>query len=237
VSSAELPRLYAVASDLFTEAALRVREGRRPEDIDDALVDIGKALDAAELLIEPAAGRWRYYQKRGNKPLFDAISTDHPGQKWQRVFALEIVDPHATTLEYQSFHLFAKSASGSLVFLLYDGARHDLEVLLNRWSRFFTGMSKQAEAKERAGAESFLRLKKAMDLARLEREKKMSHGLAGRRGYSDEARQFALRLREENPQFKARKLLDMCREKFGRDNLPINPDAFRTWLNRPRKPR
>jgi hypothetical protein len=62
-------------------------------------------------------------------------------------------------------------------------------------------------------------------------------GKPGRRGYPLEALEYALNLREKNPEMKAAALYNKCLKKFSEDDLPINHEAFRRWLTRPRKKR
>jgi hypothetical protein len=84
---------YQKASQLFAEAAERVREGRRPGDIAGALPAIERAAEITELF-DPAPIQIAYYDRTAaNEPLFAALSADYPGEDWRRVFSIEVADP------------------------------------------------------------------------------------------------------------------------------------------------
>jgi len=80
-----------------------------------------------------------------------------------------------------------------------------------------------------------LRAEQAKAAARIEAT--ATRGCPGRRGYPREALAYAQRLRRDNPDMKASTLRAKCLEKFDKDDLPPNGEAFRRWLNRPRKNR
>jgi hypothetical protein len=67
-------------------------------------------------------------------------------------------------------------------------------------------------------------------------------GQPGRRGHSLEARQYALDLQQQHPQWTVKQIRSECLKKFPpgdlpRDPNPSDPANFRRWLNRPRKNR
>jgi hypothetical protein len=141
---------YQKASQLCAEAAERVREGRRPEDIAGALQAIRRAADITEMF-DPAPIYMAYYDRTAaNEPLFAALSADYPGEDWCRVFSIEVADPDPPgPIEHEPFYFCAKAASGRSECLLYDGARHDLSVLLARWARYLDKRHREVDADHR----------------------------------------------------------------------------------------
>jgi hypothetical protein len=66
------------------------------------------------------------------------------------------------------------------------------------------------------------------DAARATRTPNTSRqGKAGRPGYSKEVKRYALELREQNPEMKARVIRNKCKTQFPNEQLPTNVDAFR----------
>jgi hypothetical protein len=59
-------------------------------------------------------------------------------------------------------------------------------------------------------------------------------GKPGRRGYPIEALNYAFKLRQENPTMKVHTIRARCLKRFSEDDLPLETDAFRRWLNRHR---
>jgi len=62
-------------------------------------------------------------------------------------------------------------------------------------------------------------------------------GRAGPRGYPIPALKHARNLRKKNPDWKAHKIRQECLKKFSSDDIPLDDDSFRRWMNRPRKNR
>jgi hypothetical protein len=62
--------------------------------------------------------------------------------------------------------------------------------------------------------------------------KRTTKGTSGRRGYSALALAYAPDLKHTDPAMKSQELLRRCRERFGRDAVPRNADAFRAWVSR-----
>jgi hypothetical protein len=60
-------------------------------------------------------------------------------------------------------------------------------------------------------------------------------GMPGPRGYSLEALEYALSLRQQDPSMKVHAIRQRCLEKFSEDDLPDDDHAFRAWLTRKRK--
>jgi hypothetical protein len=137
---------YGDVSRLCGEAALRLREGRRPEDIADALPAIERARAAIEPYFKPPAPlEWASYPRSAtNADLFDALNKDYPGEDWQRVFGLQAGDPDQAG--HMPYLVWGQATSGRKECLFDDGARHELAVCLDRWARFFA--EKQREADE-----------------------------------------------------------------------------------------
>jgi hypothetical protein len=135
-STTVIPSKYLEASRSFAAAAQRVREGRQPEDIADALLVIERA--------------------------------DNPAEKWQRIVSIDVYDPEAFGPQYQQHYFWAEAHSGRTICLLYDNARHDLSVLLDRWARWFdTRRQEMVERVERvaARAQSALQAQQAPEAA------------------------------------------------------------------------
>jgi hypothetical protein len=59
-------------------------------------------------------------------------------------------------------------------------------------------------------------------------------GKPGRRGYPLEVLQYAHKLRQKHPTMKVHTIRQKCLERYSVDDMPLDTDSFRTWLNRKR---
>jgi hypothetical protein len=70
---------------------------------------------------------------------------------------------------------------------------------------------------------------------KLSRSRVAPRGQPGRRGYPIAAWKYAIRLRQEHPEWKAATLRKECLKRFAEDDVPASNEAFRRWMTRPRK--
>jgi hypothetical protein len=88
------------------------------------------------------------------------------------------------------------------------------------------GMSHAAFAK---------RLGVAVELLRRVQPDLPGKGKPGRRGFSGEMMDYALKLREQRPGMKAEAILAACRERFPEEDLPIDGNSLRACMSRRRR--
>ena len=137
---APLQQVSSIVSTLFTEAAQRVREMRRPSDVIDALPVIRAAFASARKL-KARPGRFRCFDRKSSEvtELFLALADHRPRHCWTTVYLIEAVDPWTVdSSSWTRFHYYAKTATEKTLPLLVKPLRTELALLLDRWARFFS---------------------------------------------------------------------------------------------------